>query len=88
MMCRDDVPSPADMDLSGNERTQFAPAKITQIILKLGFQRELVPFGRGFGGQSPPDIKVLYVRGLGTASPSTPKKYKNSVNFVLQFQFL
>ena len=75
MMCRDDVPSPADMDLSGNERTLFAPAKIMQIILKLGFQRELAPFGRGFGGQSPPDISVLisneklHIAGEHTGSP-------------------
>jgi len=37
----------------------FAPTKITQIILKLGFQRELVLFGRGFGGQRPPTINAI-----------------------------
>ena len=33
---------------------RIAPTKNTQIIIKLGFQREPAPFGMGFGGQNLP----------------------------------
>jgi len=33
--------------------------KITQFILKQGFQRVLAPFGRGVGGQRPPTLNII-----------------------------
>ena len=43
----------------------------------MGFQRELVPFVRGFGGQRPPTSAYLFCKKIGVRETESPNKVKN-----------